>query len=137
MEIPSGYWRRQYDCTLGAKIYKLYNSSFLWRHSFWYLHSKSCHTIDGTSGSPILDPQTRVVIGVNNALNHTLPHCKDARCLVQPGCRNFLCQQTKKGVISVHKHRRYGQQTWWLTTCLAANRRVDLSAPGCLLPKPQ
>ena len=30
----------------------------------------------------------------------------------------------------------YGQQTWWLYTCLTATRTIDLNKAGCELPKP-
>jgi hypothetical protein len=31
----------------------------------------------------------------------------------------------------------YGQQTWWLTTCIGADRRFDLATPGCKLAGPR
>lgn len=30
----------------------------------------------------------------------------------------------------------YGQQTWWLYTCLTASRTIDLNKAGCELVKP-
>jgi hypothetical protein len=36
----------------------------------------------------------------------------------------------------MRKNMNYGQQTWWLLTCLDAGRAFDLDTPGCRLAKP-
>jgi hypothetical protein len=125
--VPSGFSRKVYTCTLNGTAFKLFNDEFLWRDSLRFTRSPTCHTIHGTSGSPLLDPQTRDVVGINNAINFDSG---------QPGCELSLCEETPGGVISVHTHRRYAQQTWWLTTCVGPNRRINLDTEGCLLPKP-
>jgi Trypsin-like peptidase domain len=126
--MPSGFSRKEYRCDLNGQVFRLFNDDFHWRHSIRLARSSTCHTIRGTSGSPLVDPGTAAVVGVNNAIN-VAPH-GTARCTFS------LCEQSKDGHISVHPHRRYAQQTWWLTTCVGTHRRLDLDVPGCLLPKP-
>jgi len=125
--MPSGFSREEYRCDLNGQAFRLFNDDFHWRHSLRLARSSTCHTIRGTSGSPLIDLDTGTVVGVNNAIN-VAPH-GTARCTFS------LCEQTRDGRISVHPHRRYGQQTWWLTTCVGAHRRLDLDLPGCMLPK--
>ena len=126
--MPSGFSRVEYRCGLNGRVFHLFNDEFSWRHSIRLAASTRCHTIRGTSGSPLLDADTREVVGVNNAIN--------VAARGEPRCSISLCEQTKGGNVSVHRHRRYAQQTWWLTTCVGAHRRLDLDMQGCLLPKP-
>jgi hypothetical protein len=128
VDVPSGFSREEYRCDLNGQLFRLFNDDFHWRRSIRLARSSTCHTIRGTSGSPLIDPGTGAVVGVNNAIN--VPPHGTARCTFS------LCEQRKDGHISVHPHRRYAQQTWWLTTCVGAHRRLDLDLPGCLLPKP-
>ena len=126
--ITSGFFKEVYTCTTNGMAFKLFNDEFSWRDSIRLRHSSECHTIDGTSGSPITDPRTRLVLGVNNAVNvagHGSPRCTFS-----------LCEETRGGRITQHQHRRYGQQTFWITTCVAPDRSIDLTLDGCLLPKP-
>jgi hypothetical protein len=139
--VPSGFSKRVYACTLNGFAYRLFNDFFDWRHSLRFVRDPACRTIHGTSGSPVLNPRTRVVLGVNNAINLEPPKCATGRSC--PGhrraldCSVSLCERTKSGILSQHPHRRYGQQTWWLTTCVGRGRSLNLDVPGCLLPKPR
>jgi hypothetical protein len=126
--MPSGFSREEYRCDLRGQVFRLFNDDFRWRQSLRLARSSSCHTIRGTSGSPLLDPASRVVVGINNAIN--------VAARGTPRCTVSLCERSRSGRISVHPHRRYAQQTWWLTTCESDRRRISLAAPGCLLPKP-
>lgn len=123
--IISGYWKRAYRCHLNGFVYQLDEYRWTWDHSLRY-NDNGCHTIGGTSGSPVLDPTTREVVGINNTGNED-----GERCTL-----NNPCEVDRHGHVSVHLNRNYGQQTWWFTTCLAADRSLDLSKPGCLLPQP-
>ena len=49
---------------------------------------------------------------------------------------NNPCEVDADGTITVDHGAAYGQQTWWLYTCLTANRTIDLNKSGCELPKP-
>jgi hypothetical protein len=53
--------------------------------------------------------------------------------------------ETKSSSLLTHRRKTradtlrsaaYGQQTWWLYTCLTASRTIDLNKAGCELPKP-
>jgi len=127
VQMPSGYSRKYYRCKLDGSVRRLFNDEFEWRRSLRIADAKTCRTIHGTSGSPMLDPATRAVVGINNAINLT-----DAPRV----CRFALCEQNANGDITRRLGQRYGQQTWWLTTCEGADRRIDLGVDGCRLPKP-
>jgi hypothetical protein len=127
--MPSGFSRDEYRCDLNGQAFRLFNDDFHWRHSIRLARSSTCQTIRGTSGSPLIDPASREVVGVNNAINVSARGA--------PRCTISLCEETRSGAITVHPHRRYAQQTWWLTTCVGAHRRLDLDLPGCLLPQPR
>jgi Trypsin-like peptidase domain len=139
--MPSGFSKKVYSCTLNGFAYRLFNDTFDWRHSLRFAPSSTCRTIHGTSGSPVLDPTTRTVLGVNNAINLSPPQCASgAVCGARSSaldCSVSLCERSKAGRVTQHVHRRYGQQTWWLTTCVGTDRVLDLDLTGCLLPKPR
>jgi hypothetical protein len=126
IQIISGYWRRAYHCHLHGFVYRLHEYHWDWSQSLRYADS-GCHIIGGTSGSPVLDPDTRTVIGVNNTLNEDGQRCT----LDNP------CEEARDGTITVHQGRGYGQETWWLTTCIDADRHLDLTLVGCRLPSPR
>lgn len=123
--IISGYWKKAYRCHLNGFVYQLREYVWTWDDSLRY-NENGCHTIHGTSGSPILNPATRDVIGINNTGNDDGEKCT----------LNNPCEVDKKGDISVHEGRHYGEQTWWFTTCLGADRQLHLGKKGCLLPSP-
>lgn len=139
--MPSGFSKKVYSCTLNGFAYRLFDDTFDWRHSLRFAPSPTCRTIHGTSGSPVLDPTTRDVLGVNNAINLSPPQCvSGAVCGARRttlDCSISLCERSKAGRVTQHVHRRYGQQTWWLTTCVGTDRVLHLDVTGCLLPKPR
>jgi hypothetical protein len=139
--VPSGFSRQVYSCTLNGFAFRLFNDTFDWHHSLRFAPSSACHTIHGTSGSPVLDPLTGDVLGVNNAINLPPAKCAGGQScggrMHAPDCSISLCERTRAGRVTQHVHRRYGQQTWWLTTCVGADRVLDLGVTGCLLPKPR
>ncbi len=123
VEVLSGYWKIAYDCNLNGFAYRLHEGVWTWRMSLRYSDG-GCQVIGGTSGSPVLDA-SRTVIGINNTINESGERCT----LDNP------CEEDRQGNITVHLHRGYGEETWLFYTCLT-NNAIDLSKPGCLLPKP-
>ena len=121
--IVSGYWKRAYRCHLNGFVHQVREYVWTWDHSLRY-NENGCHTIHGTSGSPILDSDTRAVIGINNTGNDDGEKCT----------LNNPCEVDRRGHISVYQGRDYGEQTWWFTTCLGADRRLHLDKVGCRLP---
>jgi hypothetical protein len=123
ISIISGYWLTEYKCDLNKFAYRLHEYVWTWHKSLRY-EDGGCQVIGGTSGSPILDTD-RVQIAINNTINED-----GQRCTL-----NNPCEENRKGKITVHLHRGYGEQTWVFSTCLTGNE-LDLDRAGCKLPKP-
>jgi len=125
MAVVSGYWKRIYTCSVQATIPQLREGDWTWQNSIKY-QQPGCETIGGTSGSPVVSTSTGEVIGVNNTGNEDGQQCTI----------NNPCEVDADGNVTVDQGAAYGQQTWWLYTCLTANRTIDLNKSGCELPKP-
>ena len=125
MAVVSGYWKRIYTCSVQATIPQLREGDWTWQNSIKY-RQPGCETIGGTSGSPVVSTTTGELIGINNTGNED-----GERCTV-----NNPCEVDANGNVTVDQGAAYGQQTWWLYTCLTANRTIDLNRSGCELPKP-
>jgi V8-like Glu-specific endopeptidase len=125
MAVVSGYWKRIYTCSVQATIPQLREGDWTWQNSIKY-QQPGCETIGGTSGSPVVSTSTGEVIGVNNTGNED-----GEQCTV-----NNPCEVDADGNVTVDQGAAYGQQTWWLYTCLTATRTIDLNKSGCELPKP-
>ncbi len=123
IDIVSGYWERGYACNIEIFIFKLKEGDWSFSDSIRY--ADGCETIGGTSGSPIIARGTRTVIAINNTANE-----KGQRCTV-----NNPCEISKTGDIVVMQDRKYGQQTYNVYSCLTPAFTIDLSIPGCVLPK--
>ena len=80
-----------------------------WTDSIRY-SEPGCDTIGGTSGSPIIEEGTRVVVGVNNTSNESGQTCT----------MNNPCEVSKSGRKTVRKGYSYGQQTYQFYGCLQA-----------------
>ena len=125
MAVVSGYWKRIYTCSVQATIPQLREGDWTWQNSIKY-RQPGCETIGGTSGSPVVSTTTGELIGINNTGNED-----GERCTV-----NNPCEVDADGNVTVDQGAAYGQQTWWLYTCLTASRTIDLNKTGCELPKP-
>ncbi|NJL25296.1 MAG: serine protease [Calothrix sp. SM1_5_4] len=88
------------------------------------LFTPGCVVYGGTSGSPVIMKGTRTVIGVNNTGNES-----GQRCTV-----NNPCEIDENGETTYQKDFSYGQQTYWVYSCLNEKNEIDLSMNGCLLP---
>lgn len=124
IKVVSGYWKKIYSCNVDGFVHELHEGDWLWKDSLRY--TSSCNTIGGTSGSPVVDAATGKVVAVNNTGNED-----GARCTV-----NNPCEVDENGNVTVRQGINYAQQTYHITACVAAGNRIDLSLPGCTLPKP-
>jgi trypsin-like peptidase len=124
MAIPSSYWKRIWNCSINGFVPTLREDEWTWHDSVRY--STGCDTIGGTSGSPIVDTASGQVVGINNTGNEDGEMCT----LDNP------CEVAADGTTTVVQGQSYGQETYWFTTCLTANRTISLTVPGCLLTKP-
>ena len=123
--IPSAYWDRTWRCTLNGFAATVEEDQWTWHDSLRY-GKTGCSVIGGSSGSPDVDTSTGQVVGVNNTINEDGQLCT----LDNP------CEVSSNGTKTERKGQGYGQETYWVTTCLNASRAIDLSVSGCLLPKP-
>ena len=124
IEVVSGYWKRGYACGVENFIFQLKEDRWMWTDSLRYSRP-GCETIGGTSGSPIIRAGTKTVIGVNNTGNEDGQRC----------AMNNPCEITEGGDVSFNMGYSYGQQTYWVYSCVTATNDIDLTKDGCLLPK--
>ncbi len=122
IEVISGYWRRGYSCSVEAFAYRLVEGVWTSNDSIRYSRP-GCEIIGGTSGSPVVLKGTRTVIGVNNTLNENGEQCTD----------NNPCEYDANGNMIYGQGYGYGQQTYWIYSCLNAKNEFDLSVAGCQL----
>ena len=122
--VVSGYWKKTYSCKVDGFAYQLKEGNWTWKDSVRY--TSDCKTIGGTSGSPVLDDTTGKVVAVNNTGNEDGQECTD----------NNPCEVDENGKVTVHQGINYGQQVYGMVPCIVAGSKIDLTRPGCALPKP-
>lgn len=125
MEVISGYWERGWNCSIVDFVHKVKEDAYTWTDSIRY--DAACDTTHGSSGSPIIERNTRTVIGINNTGNDDGKKCT----------MNNPCEVSANGEITVRQGNSYGQQTYQIYSCLNQNFELDLAKRGCSLPKPQ
>ncbi|MFJ5547569.1 serine protease [Streptomyces sp. NPDC093225] len=124
IKVVSGYWKRIYSCNADGFVYRLKEGDWTWKDSLRY--TSACNTIGGTSGSPVVDTATGKVVAVNNTGNED-----GQRCTV-----NNPCEVDENGVVTVRQGINYAQQTYIIVPCIGAGSQIDLTRPGCTLPRP-
>jgi V8-like Glu-specific endopeptidase len=124
ISVVSGYWKKVYSCRIDGFVHEVRESDWVWKDSIRY--TPECDTIGGTSGSPVVDPATGKVVGVNNTGNEDGKRCTFGN----------PCEVDPDGNVTVRRGTRYGQQTFQAVPCLPGGGEIDLAAPGCGLPRP-
>jgi len=122
--VASGYWKRLYSCNIDGFVYRLKEGAWTWKDSVRY--TSACQTIGGTSGSPVVDNATGTVVAVNNTGNEDGGRCTE----------NNPCEVDENGTVTVRQGINYAQQTYLFPACFGVDNKLDLSASGCLIPKP-
>lgn len=125
IEVISGYWERGYTCSIDGFVFQLLEAGWTFTDSIRY-SEPGCDTIGGTSGSPILEKDTRVVIGINNTSNESGQECT----------MNNPCEVDENGETTIRSGYSYGQQTYNFYTCLTPDFRIDTNLDSCELTKP-
>lgn len=123
IDIISGYWDRGYSCEIDGFVFKILEGAWTFTDSIRY--TKTCDTIGGTSGSPIIARGERKVVAVNNTSNES-----GQRCTL-----NNPCEVDEAGEVTVRKGVRYGQQTYETYSCLTPAFQFELARSGCTLPR--
>lgn len=126
IQVISGYWEKGYSCSIDGFVFKLSEAGWTWLDSIRY-SKPGCETIGGTSGSPIIDANSRAVIGINNTGNEDGKKCT----------MNNPCEINSQGQTAVKQGTSYGQQTYLIYGCLTLDFKIDLKKTNCQLPKPQ
>lgn len=124
IHIVSGYWKRGFECQVDGIVYQLREADWTFQDSIRY-SSAGCEVYGGTSGSPVIAQNERVVVGVNNTGNESGQECT----------MNNPCEVNRDGSKTVIRGRGYAQQTYWFYSCLNEGFEIDLNREGCLLPK--
>ena len=122
--VPSGFFSRVFDCDILTFVPTLREDRWTWHDSIRF--ADGCGTIPGTSGSPVISVATGQLVGINNTANESGQSCT----LDNP------CEVNADGTTTAVRNRRYGQETYWITTCVTAGRTIDLTLAGCLLTRP-
>lgn len=122
IDIPSGYWKRTYSCAIEAVIPTLKEAGWTMMNSVRYSPT-GCEVIGGTSGSPIVNSATGVVVAINNTGNEDGQQCT----------MNNPCEVDAAGKITVLQGRGYGQQVELINSCIDKSGNFDLSISGCRL----
>ncbi|KOT87036.1 hypothetical protein ADK86_37405 [Streptomyces sp. NRRL F-5755] len=122
--VVSGYWKKTYNCNVDGFAYRLKEGNWTWKDSVRY--TSPCNVIGGTSGSPVIDVASGKVAAVNNTINES-----GQRCTL-----NNPCEVDANGRVSVRRGIGYAQETYEIPKCFGTGNKLDLSRPGCVLPKP-
>ena len=125
IRIPSGYWVEQRACATTGTVHRLHERVWDWWRSIRLPALDGCAIRGGYSGSPIVDRSTGEVVGIANT-----------GYVGGRACIDSACEENQRGVVRMKRHMNYGQQTWWLTTCIGPDRSFDLDVPGCKLARP-
>ncbi|MGV9566517.1 S1 family peptidase [Streptomyces sp. NPDC003480] len=124
IKVVSGYWKRTYSCDIDGFVYRLKEGDWTWKDSVRY--TSACNTIGGTSGSPVIDNSTGKVVAVNNTGNED-----GERCTV-----DNPCEVDANGTVTVRQGINYAEETYQIPACFGTGNKLNLSASGCVLPKP-
>jgi V8-like Glu-specific endopeptidase len=123
VEVISGYWSRGFRCNIETFVSQLKEADWTSEDSIRYSRP-GCEVFGGTSGSPIIRTTDRAVVGVNNTGNESGRQCT----------MNNPCEVDKDGKVTAQKGYTYGQETYWVYSCLNQYNEIDLGVAGCLLP---
>ncbi|MEU6401498.1 serine protease [Streptomyces sp. NPDC046985] len=124
IKVVSGYWKRIYSCNVDGFVYRLKEGGWTWKDSVRY--TPACNTIGGTSGSPVVDVATGKVVAVNNTGNEDGERCTE----------DNPCEVDQNGNVTVREGINYAEETYQIPACFTTGNRLDLTAAGCVLPKP-
>ncbi|MGA5816268.1 S1 family peptidase [Kitasatospora sp. NPDC094028] len=124
IRVVSGYWKTIYSCSADGFAYTLHEGDWVMKDSLRY--TSGCNVIGGTSGSPVVDASTGLLVAVNNTINENGESCTV----------NNPCEVDQNGAVTVHQGIGYAQETYGIPACFGPGNQMDLTLPGCTLPRP-
>ncbi|WP_031074499.1 S1 family peptidase [Streptomyces sp. NRRL WC-3742] len=124
IRVVSGYWKKIYSCSVDGFAYQLNEADWTFKDSVRY--TSGCNVIGGTSGSPVVDASTGLLVAVNNTINESGESCT----------LNNPCEVDRSGNVTVHPGIGYAQETYLIPACFGPGNQLDLTLPNCALPRP-
>lgn len=121
--ILSGQLHKAYHCSIAAITPYLVQGEYIWKDSLRY-SSNGCAMVGGTSGSPVIDDVSGLVVGVNNTGNEGNGR---ACSFIAP------CEVDQLGNISNIIPAFYAQQVYQIAACFNSQRKFDVQTVGCAL----
>lgn len=97
--------------------------AWTWKDAVRY--TPESQTIGGTSGSPVIDTSTGLLVAVNDTGNENGEYCTE----------NNPCEVGPSGNVTIHQGTNYAEETYAIPACFAPGNRLDLTLPGCTLPR--
>lgn len=124
IQIPSGYWKKTYSCQIDKIVPELLEGSWAWRDGIRYALN-GCQVQPGSSGSPIINPETGSIVGINTTYAGGGEYC----------VLNNPCEVNADGKKETFLYRGYGTQTYFVPACFNGSS-LALDKNGCRLSKP-
>lgn len=117
-----------YHCSVQAIVPSLLETGWTWHDAVRFTPGDPrCQTINGTSGSPLIDRRSGQVVALNNTIApDDMTSCDAGR----------PCEVSAGGTRSAVPGARYAEQTSAVLSCVTPRRTLGLGQPGCLLQAP-
>ncbi|MEG8183664.1 trypsin-like serine protease [Nocardia terpenica] len=141
VQVLSGAWQKGFDCAVDSTVAALSEGGYTQRDAIRYAQDSRCEPGSGTSGSPIVDSEGKV-IGIHNTSAYVKNPGEDqlppeARTTPPAVCaENNPCEIGSDGKVTSNPGAHYGQRLMGLNACIQAGSEFQPGRAGCLLPKP-
>ncbi|APY90361.1 hypothetical protein A7J05_36095 [Streptomyces alfalfae] len=123
IKVASSFLESVWSCQAEAVIPTLKEGDYTSTHAIRY--AKECNTQPGSSGSAVVDAETRELVAVNSTSNRDGKKCE----------LNNPCEIDETGTTA-HQGRGYATQTAAIAACIGSGNTIDLKRQECTLPKP-
>ncbi|MBF6331934.1 trypsin-like serine protease [Nocardia transvalensis] len=141
VQVLSGAWQKGFDCAVDSIVETLREGGYTQRDAIRYVKSGTCGPGPGTSGSPIVDSEGKI-IGIHNTSAYPKNPAEDElppedRTTPPAACaENNPCEVGPDGKVASHEGAHYGQRLMGLNACISQGSELRLESVGCNLAKP-
>jgi hypothetical protein len=125
VQLVSGFWKEKLLCTVSHIVPELLEDAWTTVNSIAL--RDPCPSVGGWSGTPMVDPTSKKIVGILSTSNMTGGLCS----LDNP------CEVDTNGNRMAFAGRSYGQRTTPLLDCMTPTGHFDLSLERCKLTKPK